>query len=134
MSKIPPCVGVIVFDKDRTILVCTDHGNYSFPKGKRNKGETDLQTGLRELEEETGLTKDHIELIDDFTLDEMSRKGNLSVRYFVAKLVKEHKKITFDKSELEAVEWIDVTKAYKLEKFVDRRKEILQKAYDASIK
>lgn len=129
-----PCAGVIVFDQNKTILVCTERGNYSMPKGKRNKGETDLQTALRELEEETGLTKNHIELIDDFVLDEMNEKGNLTIRYYVAKLTKEIKTLTFDEGELDNVEWIDIEKAHKLEKFMDRRKEILQKAYDESIK
>ena len=59
------------------LLLLHRHGHYwSFPKGRRNKGETDLETAKREIREETG--------IDDFTL--LERGGNLfssSVRYFV---------------------------------------------------
>jgi len=32
-----PCAGIIVFDSDKTILVSTNRGNHSFPKGKRKK-------------------------------------------------------------------------------------------------
>ena len=30
----------------------------------------------------------------------MNEKGNLTIRYYVGRLIKEHKKITFDKGEL----------------------------------
>jgi 8-oxo-dGTP pyrophosphatase MutT (NUDIX family) len=125
-----PCAGVIVFDKNKTILVCTEKGYYSMPKGKRKRYETDIQTALRELEEETGLTVSHIELLNDFQLDEINDKGHLTVRYFVAKLVREHTTFVFDINELDKVEWIDIEQAYKLEKFLDRRKNILRKAHE----
>ena len=59
------------------LLLLHKHGHYwSFPKGRRNKGETDLETARREIREETG--------IDEFTLLE---KGDSfisnTVRYFV---------------------------------------------------
>jgi hypothetical protein len=30
-NPIPPCCGIIVIDNDKTILVCTERDNYSFP-------------------------------------------------------------------------------------------------------
>ncbi len=59
------------------LLLLHKHGHYwSFPKGRQNKGESDIETARREIREETG--------IDDFTL---LKKGGLlisnSVRYFV---------------------------------------------------
>ena len=53
MFKVP-CAGIIVFDNDKTILVQTKAGRFSFPKGKRNKSESELETAWRELQEETG--------------------------------------------------------------------------------
>lgn len=59
------------------LLLLHRHGRYwSFPKGRKNKGETDLETARREIREETG--------IDDFTL--LEKGGSFisnSVRYFV---------------------------------------------------
>jgi len=123
-----PCAGIIVLDitNNKTILVCTDYDNYSFPKGKRNKGETEIITAWRELEEETGLTPDHVELYENYTIDENSDRGNIATRYYVGKLVKEHENITFDQEELKKVEWINMEEVYKLEKFKDRRKDILR--------
>lgn len=59
------------------LLLLHKHGKYwSFPKGRRNKGESDIETARREIREETG--------IENFTL--MQRGGQLindTVRYFV---------------------------------------------------
>ena len=59
------------------LLLLHKHGHYwSFPKGRKNKGESDLETARREIREETG--------IDDFTLLERGGKFiSNTVRYFV---------------------------------------------------
>jgi bis(5'-nucleosidyl)-tetraphosphatase len=140
-SKYAPCSGVIVFNDDNTILVRTDLGHYSFPKGKRDSGETDIQAALRELYEETGLTSDHIEILQKsdeskteeslyFSLDEINEKNNITIRYFIAKLIKPINVFTFDQYELASVEWINISDAYKLHKFLPRRKDILKQSYD----
>ena len=125
-----PCAGIIVFDQDNTILVRTSHGNHSFPKGKREKGESYIVAAWRELQEETGLTQMHIELLDNVFFDELSGKGNPSVRYFVGRLTVEIDSFTFNKNELENVSWVNVNDAYKIEKFKDSRKAILKEAYN----
>lgn len=125
-----PCAGIIVFNKssNQTILVSTDRGNFSFPKGKRNKKETDIETAWRELEEETGLTKNNVTLFDSHHIDEFTKKGHVSVRYFIGILTKDIPKFKFDKSELTNVQWYDIDKVFKLDKLKDARKLVLQKA------
>jgi len=145
-----PCARIIVFDRTKTILVSTERGNFSFPKGKlkiakgkskRNKNknkeffdgdknETEVDGAWRELGEETGLTKEHVKLIEEVPIDELSDKGHPSVRYFVGVLVKPHDKITFDKDELAAVGWHDVEEALQLEKFKNARKMVLEQAWN----
>ncbi|XWV25157.1 NUDIX hydrolase [Tupanvirus deep ocean] len=129
-ATVPHCAGIIVFKGEETVLVSTDRGNLSFPKGKRNKGETDIQTAWRETNEETGLTQDQIKLLDGVYFDEYTRKGNLSVRYFVGVLVKEHQKFKFDPTELANVAWYSVENACSFEKLKKERREILEKAYE----
>lgn len=126
----PYCAGIIVFNNDKTVLVCTPKGHYGFPKGKRNKGEDILATAWRELQEETGLTADNVKLIDGITIDEKSDKGKLAVTYYVGILTKAIKEFKFDNTELSKVEWVQVNKAYKLDKLRDRRKDILKAAYE----
>ncbi len=125
-----PCAGIIVFNKDWTILVSTKYKNYSFPKGKRNKNESTIDAAWRELQEETGLTKNDVELINDFTINEHNDKGNLSITYFVGKLIKNVDELIFDANELENSEWFNVNTVYKLKKLKDRRKDILRQAYE----
>jgi hypothetical protein len=66
-------------------------------------------------------------LIDNVTFDELSDRGGLATRYYVGKLIKENEEITFDPDELKKVEWINIEDVYKLEKFKERRKDILRK-------
>jgi len=62
-------VGVIIFrrvSKGIRYLLLYHGGEYwNFPKGRQEKGETDLQSALRELQEETGITQ--VDLIDGFS-------------------------------------------------------------------
>jgi 8-oxo-dGTP pyrophosphatase MutT (NUDIX family) len=52
-----PCAGIIVFSGTHTILVKKRKSrSLSFPKGKREKDESDINAAWRELFEETGLT------------------------------------------------------------------------------
>lgn len=130
MSITPPCSGIIVINSDATILVRTKKGNYSFPKGKKEKNETSLETAYRECYQETGLIKANIKLIDDYYLDEFSDKGNIAIRYYVGYAIDKPTVLKFDPDELESVEWIKISDAMQLGKLKDRRKEILKQASD----
>ena len=61
------------------------HGRdyWNFPKGKLESGESNLEAALRELEEETGITK--IEIVDGFTFryDYSFNAGNLKIKKLV---------------------------------------------------
>ncbi len=53
--------GAVVFrevgSKGRNYLLLLNAGHWDFPKGNREEGESELQTVLREVGEETGLAK-----------------------------------------------------------------------------
>ena len=63
MNKEKSC-GAVVFTREsgevRYVLVEQRSGNYSFPKGHVEPGETETETALREIWEETGLRPDLI--------------------------------------------------------------------------
>lgn len=140
-----PCAGIIVFGGCvaggkvlptgiQTILARTERNNYSFPKGKRNKGETDIVAAWRELQEETGLTQNNVRLLEGVHFDELTGKGNPSVRYFVGALIDDtQRKLTFDSSELAGVEWHSIGDALQLEGLREARRSILGQAYNIYI-
>ena len=119
------------------------------PLGQRyskeySRGESYLETAFRELEEETGINEAYIDLVkskdknkekdkekDDFTfIDELSRKGNPCVKYFIGILKEDYNdhKLTFDENELSKVEWFDVEKVKDLDMLRDNRKDIFEQA------
>lgn len=129
MQPFPPCAGIIVFNGDQTILVSTEQGNLSFPKGKRNTTETDIAAAWRELQEETGLTQNDVRLVDGVHFDELSDKGNPSVRYFVGQLIADTgRSLTFDSTELASVRWYPVSDALQMDRLKASRRNILEQA------
>lgn len=130
-----PVVGIIVFAGPKTILVNKKkNGNLSFPKGKRNKDETELEAAWRELFEETGLTSLNVDLIHDFKVDECTGKGKPWIRYFVGRLRSDASlpKLKFNPKELANADWYDITIAQHHKHLKDKRKRILDQAYTKS--
>ena len=60
--------GVLIFREEPTLsfLLMEHRDRLDLPKGHVDPGESDLETALRELEEETGITSDDIKLDPDF--------------------------------------------------------------------
>ena len=63
--------GLVVFNSNKILLLKYsanntqgEGGHWDFPKGHVEQNETELETALRELEEETGISK--VEIIADF--------------------------------------------------------------------
>lgn len=122
-------------DEPEFLLLLHKHGHYwSFPKGRRIKGESDLETARREIREETGIA--------EFTLLEKGGKLiNDTVRYFVKRgkllipkdvryyLVKFSKRVEVNLSrEHIAYKWLKFDDAISNLSH-DNSKELLTKAY-----
>ena len=62
--------GVVLFNSGKVLLLrhssisSRGGGHWDFPKGHIDDGETEIQTALRELEEETGIA--HANVLDGF--------------------------------------------------------------------
>jgi 8-oxo-dGTP pyrophosphatase MutT (NUDIX family) len=109
---------------------------WEFPKGRRNQKEKDLDCAIREFEEETGISKDNIELIENvLPFEEIFIGSNHKAykhKYFLALFKKTHdinndNLTNFQTSEVSKLEWKTIDKClesirpYNLEK-----KEIIQ--------
>ncbi len=113
-------------------LLLRENGNLQFlllehadrwdlPKGHCDAGESYLQTALRELEEETGIRPDQIEIDQDFSFEicypvryykPKVRNYNKRVRYFLGILIT---KPTICLTEHIAAHWIDWNPARKIQ-------------------
>lgn len=114
MAKEKSC-GAIVYRKqgDRLQLLILRHrmgGHWSFPKGHVEEGETEVQTALREVKEETGL---NIELYDGFReqVSYSPRPGiKKDVVYFLG-FAKDSRTIR-QEEEISEIRWIDLDQTY----------------------
>ena len=101
---------------------------WEFPKGRRNQKEKDLDCALREFEEETGISKNNLTIIENILpFEEIfigSNHKSYKHKYFLALMnnVDSYKLNNFQLSEVSKLEWKTVDKClesirpYNLEK------------------
>lgn len=114
--------GAIVVDDEKVLLVKHNAGHWDFPKGHVEEGETEIETAIREVKEETNIDI-KIEKENRY-ISEYSPKENVmkTVIYFIGEKVGGEDKPQIE--EVSDVEWIDVNKA--VERITHQRsKEIM---------
>jgi len=90
---------------------CWTEPEWGFPKGRRNFKEKDLECALREFEEETGYSKNHLKIIKNLNpFDEIFTGSNFKSykhKYFLAKIEYEDSMnvTNFQKSEIGNMGW-----------------------------
>jgi 8-oxo-dGTP pyrophosphatase MutT (NUDIX family) len=130
------CAGVIVLRNNECVIVTAESKeskkskNHGFPKGKAEKGESVLQTALRELDEETGIKPEQLLFAKDKKIYEITKKNVKSVTYYIAKCTDEKlKKFTFNAEEIQEVVWYKTEDALEILTIKNRR-EILHEAVE----
>ena len=109
--------GAVVFyrgkNKVNLLLVKNSNGRYwSFPKGHLEKDESEKETAIREIKEETNLD---IKICGDFReISEYCPFGKIRKRvvFFLAQAFTENVKI--QESEIDCFTWVDIQQARKL--------------------
>ena len=122
--------GAIVYRKfhgNTEILLIQDvnSGHWSFPKGHVEFGETEVETALREVKEETG-----IDIIIDPTFREIvsfpPKKGTQkTVVYFIGKA--RHTDYTPQEEEIAEIRWVEIGRACSVLSY-ENDKSIVNKA------
>jgi|SRR5882724_2825190 len=130
MDPVPPCAGIVVFRIQdggtyQCILVQTHRGTWGFPKGSREHGESSLDNALRELREETSIDEHQIRLIPATPADELSKYGDLRVRYFAALLLDAEARLVREPEEHRAIDWFTIPRA--LELLQEPRRRVLNR-------
>lgn len=101
--------GAIVVEDGKVLLVKHNAGHWDFPKGHVEEGETDFETAIREVKEETNIDI-KIEKENRY-ISEYSPKENVmkTVIYFIGEKIAGEDKPQIE--EVSDVEWVDVNKA-----------------------
>lgn len=98
------------------LLVESKRKNYqfSFPKGKRNKGEHTLDAAKRELYEETGLKEEDYEIYPDKRYIEYRSDTNKPhIVYYMAKLTNQSAQLCpIDTREIVSAKWLSPDEIY----------------------
>lgn len=127
MKKEKSC-GALVYKYENNkfyfLLVKHNAGHYSFPKGHMEKGETEEETAIREVKEETNID---IEIIKGFKEKiTYSPKENTikDVVFFLAKPLTEN--IKPQEEEIDIAIWYDEKEAQNIITYDDDRKVFLK--------
>lgn len=126
------CGGIIFFktkQNTKILLVKNNNGRYwSFPKGHIEQDETEQQTAVREIKEETGLD---VMLAEGFReVSEYCPFGKIRKRvvFFLARAFTDNVKI--QEEEIDSYIWVDIQQAKKLCAY-DNDLRIIEKAETA---
>lgn len=98
--------GAIIFNDGKVLVVKQTSGFYGFPKGHVEIGETEKETAIREVKEETGLD---IKIISDkrYTQSYIVKENvHKDVVFFIAKLENNNEKRQVE--EIEEILWINI--------------------------
>ena len=117
--------GAIIFNEDKVLVVKQTSGFYGFPKGHVEIGETEKETAIREVKEETGLD---IKIISDkrYTQSYIVKENvHKDVVFFIAKLENNNEKRQVE--EIEEILWIDINEVEKILTY-DSLKELWKEA------
>lgn len=104
------------------LMMQTSYGqcHWTPPKGHVDPGESDMETALRETEEEAGLKSHHIKVLHDFRkeLFYTVREKPKTVVYWLAEL-EDSKTPVILSEEHKDFKWVDLEEACKLGDYVD---------------
>jgi 8-oxo-dGTP pyrophosphatase MutT (NUDIX family) len=120
--------GAIVFrmeDKIKFLLLHYGAGHWEFPRGHAQKDEEETETALRELKEETGISK--VKLIEGFRkeINFYFRKQNelifKTAVFYLFETKQKHVKLSFEHT---GYKWANIQTALKTLTFKDSKKVI----------
>lgn len=122
--------GALVFRRfhGNTELLLIKHangGHWSFPKGHVEAGETEVETALREIKEETG-----IDVIIDPSFREVisyspKKDTQKDVIYFIARA--QNYDYTPQEEEIAQIKWVEINRAHTILTY-DNDKQLVNKA------
>lgn len=124
MKKEKSCGCIILNDRNQILLVLHNAGHWGLPKGHVEKGETEEETAIREVKEETNID---VEVNTNYRYTMVySPKEDVEkeVIYFIAKNINKNCKPQIE--EVQDIKWLDIDNAIETITY-DNSKELLKK-------
>ena len=104
--------GAVIVNDGKVLVIQQEEGHWAFPKGHVEGSETEVETAVREIKEETGLD---VEINDSFRyVERYSPKENVEkdVVFFVAKVIGGD--ICPQEGEVKQIEWLSIEEAMEI--------------------
>ena len=130
MKYIKSC-GFVVYKRINNenfyLIIQSLNGDIGFPKGHMEEDETELQTAIRELKEETGVTVDYVPDFREQIEYKLPKTDNIMKQsvYFLGKCTSDN--IVCQETEVSAAKFVSFEDALKILTF-DETKNILKNA------
>ncbi|MBR3132936.1 MAG: NUDIX domain-containing protein [Clostridia bacterium] len=119
--------GCIVIDNGKVLLIQHNLGHWDFPKGHVEGDETEVETAIREVKEETNIDV----IVNEnyrYTMSYSPEDGvEKEVVYFIAS--KKSDDLKNQESEVQAAEWVDLSEAVDRITY-DNSKEIMRRVIE----
>ena len=109
MKQEKSCGCIIINDKNEVLLIHHNAGHWDFPKGHVEEGETEMETAIREVKEETNID---VEVNEEYRYStKYSPKEGVikEVIYFLARNISDNKQAQLE--EVSEVRWVNVDEA-----------------------
>ncbi|KAK2583886.1 hypothetical protein KPH14_001160 [Odynerus spinipes] len=133
MSVQKRACGFIIFrriqDSIEYLLMQTSYGEHHWtpPKGHVDPGESDIETALRETEEEAGFVKNDLKIFENAKVELKYNVNGIPkiVIYWLAELINPDKPVQMS-SEHQAYKWLGLQEACSLAGFKDMQSALKQ--------
>lgn len=116
--------GCIVIDDEKVLLVKQNKGHWSFPKGHMEANETEIETAIREVKEETNIDVypySEKRYVVEYVMENGVKK---QVVYFLAKKISGD--IMAQESEISDIKWFSFKDTYKVISFENMKSLLLK--------
>lgn len=127
MLKEKSC-GAIVIDENRVLIIQQIQGDFGFPKGHVEKNETEIETAIREVKEETNID---IEVIEKYrySINYISSENTIKeVVFFIAK--PKSNNVVIDPNELIQAHFVPIKDAIEIITYDETKKVFLKAIND----